>query len=87
MVDQAGWHMTKKFPPFNNIRFIYLPSGSPELNPTEHLWEHIREKYLGNLVYNSLDDVEEEMVTILQSICNEQDVIKNLTGFHWLSCS
>jgi hypothetical protein len=27
-----------------NMRIIFLPPYSPELNPAEHLWEEIREK-------------------------------------------
>jgi hypothetical protein len=85
IVDRAAWHTTKKLAPFENIRFIYLPSGSPELNPTEHLWEHIREAYLGNRIYNSLYEVQEEMVTILQKISNDTETIKKMTEFYWLN--
>ena len=85
IVDQASWHTTKKLPQFYNIRFIFLPPGSPELNPAEHLWEHIREKYLGNRIFDSLDQLEDELVNIIATIHTEQGIIKNLTGFHWIT--
>jgi transposase len=84
IVDQASWHVTKKLPKIENIRFIFLPAGSPELNPTEHLWEHIREKFFGNRIFNSLDEVEEEMLKALQHVSSDTETIKSLTGFHWL---
>ncbi|MBF0157773.1 MAG: transposase [Magnetococcales bacterium] len=33
------------------------PSHSPELNPTEHIWEELREKHFHNKAFNSLDGV------------------------------
>ena len=29
------------------IRIVYLPAYSPELNPDEQVWEEIKEKQLG----------------------------------------
>ena len=87
VVDRAAWHVTKNLPQFDNIRFILLPAGSPELNPTEHLWEHIREKYLGNRIFNSLDQLQDAMVDILRAVSHEREIIKNLTGFHWMNCA
>ena len=84
VVDQAGWHVTKNLPQFDNIRFILLPPGSPELNPTEHLWEHIREKCLGNRTFNSLDEAEDKIAEALEMVRNDQETIKNLVGFHWM---
>jgi len=86
IVDQASWHSTKSLPKYDNIRFIKLPPGSPELNPAEHLWEHIREKYLGNRIFNSLDALQDEMVDILCKVNNEHEAIKNLTEFYWIHC-
>lgn len=83
-VDGAPWHTTDNIPYYDNIRFVFLPTGSPELNPTEHLWEHIREKYLGNKIFDSLDDLEKEIVDILVKITKEPNVIQKLTGFQWL---
>jgi transposase len=30
------------------MRLIFLPPYSPELNPVEHLWDEIREKWFPN---------------------------------------
>lgn len=87
IVDRAAWHVTKKLQQFDNIRFIFLPAGSPELNPAEHLWEHIREKYLGNRIFNSLDQLQDELVDIIRTMSKENEVIRNLTGFHWITSS
>ena len=87
IADQAAWHVTKKLQQFDNIRFIFLPAGSPELNQAEHLWEHIREKYLGNRIFNSLDQLEDELVDIIGTMSTEKEVIKNLTGFYWIISS
>jgi hypothetical protein len=51
VMDQAAWHRTSDIDGFENIRIIYQPPYSPELNPVEHLWEYIREKnYMRNCI-------------------------------------
>lgn len=85
IVDRATWHVTKKLPQFDNIRFIFLPPGSPELNPAEHLWDHIREKYFANKIYDSIDEVEDHMIKALKNIANDKQPIKSLVGFNWLT--
>ena len=56
-VAQAGWHQAKDLKVPENIRLIPQPPYSPELNPTEPLWEHLREKKLPNLACSSLQEV------------------------------
>jgi transposase len=41
-----------------NLHLLFLPPYSPELDPVEHLWDEIREKYFHNLVFDSLDALE-----------------------------
>lgn len=43
-MDKAGWHKANDLKIPENMRVIFLPPYSPELNPVEHLWEEIREK-------------------------------------------
>ena len=38
-VDQAGWQSAKDLVIHENIRLIFQPAYSPELNPVEHIWE------------------------------------------------
>jgi transposase len=44
-VDGAGWHRATDLIIPENIRLIPQPAYSPELNPVEHIWDELREKY------------------------------------------
>ena len=48
-----------------NVRLCYLPLYSPELNPAEHLWDEIREKWFPNLVFHHMDGVEDALMEAL----------------------
>jgi transposase len=83
VMDQAAWHRTSNLKKFENIRIIYIPPYSPEVNPAEHLWEHIREKYLRNsswLSMNALADVLENALVLVEK---SKQIIQGLVGFHW----
>jgi putative transposase len=83
VMDQASWHPREGDERWENIRFIHQPAHSPELNPAEHLWEHMRENYFHNQAFSSLDALEEELVRALQEMENDKPTIQSLTGFHW----
>src|SRR5436305_15333686 len=70
-VDQAGWHRSKELHVPANIRLIEQPAYSPEVNPVEHLWEELREKYLHNLVFSSLDELIEVLCTGLNQLTDD----------------
>jgi transposase len=57
VLDGAGWHRARDLRIPENMRLLPLPPYSPELNPVEHLWEEIREKWFRNLVFDSLTGV------------------------------
>ena len=42
VLDGAGWHRSKDLVIPGNIKFLFLPPYSPELNPVEKLWEYIK---------------------------------------------
>lgn len=50
VMDQAGWHLASELAVLTNVRPIFLPPYSPELNPAEHLWESLREDCFANHV-------------------------------------
>ena len=69
-LDQAGWHRSKDLHTPENIRFIYQPAYSPQLNPTEHCWDELREKYLTNQQFENIDEVSNAVITGLKSLGN-----------------
>jgi hypothetical protein len=83
VMDQAAWHRSKDLGEFENIRILFQPAHSPELNPVEHLWEHIREKHLRNHCWSSLEELEQQLEAILKELATSADTIRSLVGFHW----
>ena len=66
-VDRAEWHLAKELQVPENIRLIWQPAYSPELNPTEHVWEDLREKQFSNVAAASLDKVIDRLCDGLPS--------------------
>jgi transposase len=52
IMDQAGWHKSKKLDLPDTITVLFLPPYSPELNPVERLWGYLRSHYLSNRAYD-----------------------------------
>ena len=69
IMDQAGWH--KGLSTQENIEIIFLPPYSPELNPVERLWQHIKDAVLKNKVYTDLEALEDKLVEFINVISNE----------------
>jgi hypothetical protein len=80
-VDQAGWHRSKELQVPENMRFIFQPAYSPEVNPVEHLWEELREKYLHNLVFSSLEDLIDVLCTALNDLTADQERLRSMMFF------
>jgi len=83
-VDQAGWHRAKDLKVPENIRVIYQPPNSPEVNPFEHLWEELREKYLHNRVFPSLDELIEVLCQALTELTEDKERLRTMMFSHIL---
>jgi transposase len=58
LLDQAtGWHMSNRLIVPPNVTLVPLPPKCPELNPTENIWEFMRDNWLSNRVVKSYDDI------------------------------
>ncbi|MBD0298820.1 MAG: IS630 family transposase [Nitrososphaera sp.] len=83
--DSAGWHQSKELQRPANIHLELLPPYSPELNPTEHLWDYIREqKGFNNHSFESMNELENHLEEILKNLHNEKDYIQSLCTFNWM---
>jgi transposase len=57
VVDQAGWHLSASLAVPDNITLVVLPPKCPELNPTENVWQFMRDNWLSNRVFASYTDL------------------------------
>jgi transposase len=82
VLDGAGWHQGIQ-PPIN-MRLLKLPPYSPELNPVEHIWDEIREKYFANRVFESLDALEEQLINALRDMEYDHVRVSSITSWPWI---
>jgi len=84
VMDNAGWHRNESLVIPENIRVLNLPPYSPELNPVEHIWDDLREKSFHNLVFDSLDSLEDHLAIALRNLENDQDRIRSIVAWPWI---
>ena len=85
-LDGAGWHTSNNLKLPENIQLLKLPPYSPELNPTEHVWDYIREqKKFNKHTFTSIGKVEIQLAKALKEIYTEYSVIKSMCNFEWLN--
>jgi hypothetical protein len=53
LLDQAGWHLSKRLKIPDNVTLVPLPAKAPELNPVENVWQFMRDNWLSNRVFTS----------------------------------
>lgn len=80
-VDQAGWHKSKALKIPDNIVLIEQPPYSPELNPVEQIWAEIREKFLDNIIFESIEKLIDKLVVALNQIANYNHKLTSMTFF------
>ena len=68
VMDQAGWHKANDVVIPNNIVLIWQPPHSPQCNPAENIWDEIRAKWFPNLVFKSMQAVEDTLVETLVTL-------------------
>jgi hypothetical protein len=82
--DKASNHSTKGVKVPENMMLFHTLSHSPELNPSENIWDDMREKFFGNVVFNSMDAVEDKLVEASLFYENNPETVKSITGFNWI---
>ena len=84
VLDGAGWHRARDLVVPDQMSLVFLPPYSPELNPMEHVWEEIREKWFPNLVFSSLEAVEDRLVESVLHLESHRKLKASITAFDWI---
>lgn len=84
IMDKASWHRSKFLQIPSNIKLLFLPAFSPELNPVEHIWNYIKQKFFYNRIFNSMDNLIDKLCIALNYLHTVKNEIISLTLFNWL---
>lgn len=80
-IDRAGWHTANALKIPENIRLIPQPPYSPELNPVEHIWDDVREKWFHNRVFQALGKVIDTLAAGLRDLAGHPAKVRSMTNF------
>ena len=76
--DGAAWHTTNALSIPENIKLIFLPPATPEMNPIEQIWKEIRKLGFRNEIFQTLEKVVDRLCDTICSLSNE--LVKSITG-------
>ena len=84
----CGWHVSKELVVPTNLTLIHLPPYSPELNPVERVWEHLRDRWLSHRVLaGGYEAVVDAACAAWNALLAEPGRLRSLTSFTWLPAS
>jgi transposase len=63
---------------------LRLPAYSPELNPVEHIWDHLRENYISNRTFVTLGAVVNQLRVGLHNLHHQPALVRSMTSFDWI---
>ena len=84
VVDQAGWHTAKKkLKVPEGIHLEFVPSHSPELQPSERLWP-LSNEGVANRHFEEIKELEEALVVDrCDALCEQPELIRSYIRYHW----
>ena len=86
--DSAGWHQTgRRLGVPDNVTLLPLPSYSPELNPMENVWEHLRANRLCARVWDSYEAIVAACRTAWHFLINDPERIRSIGTREWACVS
>ena len=82
VLDSSGSHHSRQVVWPQDMHPLYLPPYSPELNPAEQIFRHLRKK-LSNTVFTTLDELQNALIDELQQFWEHPRVLLSLTSYPW----
>jgi transposase len=85
VLDKAAWHTTKRLKKFSNLSLLPLPPAAPELNPTEQVWQALRDEHLANRCYEDYDAIMIACCDAWNAFVDTPGRVKNLCSRSWVT--
>lgn len=83
IMDGAGWHKSGALDIPENLSILVLPPYSPELNPTENVWQFLRQAYLSNRVFETWEAIVDACCEAWNRLTAETGRIRSIATRSW----
>jgi transposase len=80
-LDNGRFHPSSNLKIPDNILLIFQPPYSPELNPIERVWQHIKQE-LSWEIYDNLDEIKEKVRAFIENF--SLLTIASITGWDYI---
>jgi hypothetical protein len=80
-LDNGKFHQSSRLKIPDNILLNFQPPYSPELNPIERIWLHIKQE-LSWGIYENLDGLKEKVCAFLEEVSTEE--IASIAGWDYI---
>ena len=84
LMDKAGWHTASDLVVPANLSLVFLPPYSPELNPIERLWLHLRDNRLSHCVFQTTGEILDTCCDAWNWLLRQTGRIQSLCSYPWL---
>jgi transposase len=84
VVDGAACHTAGALKVPDNMALLRLPPYSPELNPAEGIWKHLRHEACANVLFETLDDVIDTVVRELAELARVPHRVASMFLHPWI---
>ncbi len=81
VLDNASWHKAKSLN-WHHIEPIYLPPYSPDFNPIERLWQHLKSHYLAGYFTQQNKNLSDKLVESIQDLMERPKIIRSVCKTH-----
>lgn len=81
VLDNASWHKTKRLT-WHHIVPVFLPPYSPDLNPIERLWQHLKSHYMARYITKRGEELNDKLYESLRALLDRPETIRSVCRTH-----
>lgn len=81
VLDNASWHKAKSLN-WHHIEPVYLPPYSPDFNPIERFWQHVKSHYLAGYITRYGEELSQKLFDVIKSLLQDPETIKSVCRTH-----
>lgn len=81
VLDNASWHKAKGLN-WHHIDPLYLHPYSPDFNPIERLWQHLKSHYMAGYITKHWEKLNDKIYHSLKALLDQPNTIKSVCRTH-----